>query len=228
MMLRLDRLDPNPRNANVLAAADFKKLVANIKRTGHYPAMIVRPTGDRYMLLDGHHRRLALQKLGRTEGECQVWDVSEKEADIALASLNRLRGNDDPRKRAELVDEILRAGVDAKSLALMLPESQSQIEDLQLLMRADADVVAAMERVMAPEPTEAPPVKLTFTLFQGQYDIVRRALDVLLTEHELVGAKNADAQALEYLAVEYLSGVDAEAAFAADAEHAKPIGSLAS
>lgn len=206
MIIPLDKITDNPKNPNRMIDGDYAKLVANIKRTGYYPPLIVRPIeAGHYMLIDGFHRRKALHALKKTDANCDVWNLSEKEADIALASLNTLRGSDDPRKRAELIDSLISTGFSADSLAHMISETPSEIEDYLKLMAVDADVIEAMERILEPDPPESA-MKITFALFPGQYETVRRALDHLLDAHDLRGAKNADAQALEYMAADYNAG----------------------
>jgi ParB/RepB/Spo0J family partition protein len=231
MIISLDKIIENPKNPNAMSDVDFKKLVSNIKRTGNCPPLIVRPMpdngGSTYMLIDGKHRREALLKLGKKEWECYVWHGSDKEADIALATLNTLRGSDDHFKRAELIDSLLKIdGMDAESLALVVSDTRTEIEDYQRLMAVDAETIAAMERVLAPEPEDTA-MKMTFALFPGQYENVRRALDHLLQQHELDGAKNADAQALEFMAIEYLSGASLEVQERKLGENLPPIGSHA-
>src|SRR5690348_8803444 len=106
MQIALNLLHADPRNPNVCSKESLEKLKRNIQRTGLCPSLIVRPHPDldgTYILIDGHHRKLVLEALEWIEAPCQVWDVSEPEAQIALATLNRLHGTDNPKKRAELI-----------------------------------------------------------------------------------------------------------------------------
>src|SRR5690606_28692192 len=111
----LNNLEAHPDNANIMPAALLDKLVAHINETGNYPPIIVRPiegdpqahplpgVGPRYQILDGHHRVLALQRLGRAEADCDIWNVDDKQAAMLLLTLNRLHGEDDPHKRGSLI-----------------------------------------------------------------------------------------------------------------------------
>jgi ParB/RepB/Spo0J family partition protein len=137
----LDRLRAHPRNSNVMDAASQRKLKAHLKRNGWYPPLIVRPSPDgedgAYQVLDGHHRRRALQELGREAADCVVWDVDHDEALVLLGTLNRLRGQDDPKRRAALIEETQgRLRRSASELAGLLPESSKQIERHLSLRRA--------------------------------------------------------------------------------------------
>src|SRR5688572_19461091 len=109
-MIPLDDLLPHPLNANTMPEDLKAKLRAHIKRTGRYPYLVVRPHPQetaKYQVLDGHHRVGVLRDLGHTEARCDVWDVTDREAKLLLATLNRLQGQDVPIRRAELIHELL-------------------------------------------------------------------------------------------------------------------------
>jgi ParB-like chromosome segregation protein Spo0J len=168
--LPLTSLTPHPANANVMPERALKKLVAHLDRTGRYPPLIVRPLPNnnpidatpRYQLLDGHHRAIALRRLGRDTARCLVWDVDDHEALLLLATLNRLQGRDDPRKRAELVHALAASGSleSLKQLARALPED---LPDLHRLFRLRETPPPA-----APTALDAMPVAVHFFLLPDQ------------------------------------------------------------
>jgi len=174
--LPLDHLHPHPRNANVMPEAYLDKLVAQLERTDRYPPLIVRPHPEhhrQYQLLDGHHRAKALRRLGRTHARCEVWDVDEAEALVLLASLNRLQGRDQPRKRAALLHAIAQQ-VDLPALAQRVPEDVPKLR-------------AMLARHAPPPPRPAPPPSpadlpeaVTFFLREAQ----RTKLDAALAAHD--------------------------------------------
>ena len=134
-------LHAHPSNSNVMPPKLFDKLAAHLKKSDRYPPVIVRPFSgvskyvenqpESYQILDGHHRVLALKKIGRTEVRCVVWDVDDAEAMLLLATLNRLQGRDDPRKRAALLEELhQRLGVELSQLARQLPEELADVRHL--------------------------------------------------------------------------------------------------
>ena len=105
----LDDLVAHPLNSNVMPPEYREKLVAHIRRTGRYPFLVVRahPTEPgKYQVLDGHHRVGVLRELGHTEARCDVWDVDDREAKLLLGTLNRLEGQDQPLRRAQLLHEL--------------------------------------------------------------------------------------------------------------------------
>jgi hypothetical protein len=50
-----------------------------------------------------------LQKLNWKDVECQIWTLSEEDTQLALVTLNQLRGSDNLRKRAELIQSLTQA-----------------------------------------------------------------------------------------------------------------------
>ena len=128
-------LHAHPANSNVMPAALLAKLVGHLERTGQYPPIIVRarpaaPAPDAeaggYEILDGHHRVEALRRLGADAARCVVWEVDDEGALVLLATLNRLQGRDDPRRRAALLAELGRT-LDGGAMAARLPEDAARI-----------------------------------------------------------------------------------------------------
>jgi len=182
--IKLSRLRPHPGNANCMADDLLDKLIAHIERTGHYPPLIVRPLPDpgaepvTYQLLDGHHRCLALQRLGHTTAQCLVWDVDDAQALVLLTTLNRLQGQDDPKRRAALVGQLTRhMGDNAARLAKLLPESAAQVRKYLALLNDP------------PKPAPPPamkdlPAAVTFFLTGAQRDKLNAALVTLDEKRE--------------------------------------------
>src|SRR3989441_13032539 len=142
-MIALDDLVTHPLNSNVMTPELRAKLTAHIRRTGRYPFLVVRPHPEqdgKYQVLDGHHRVAVLRDLGHTEARCDVWEVDDREAKLLLATLNRLQGQDQPLRRAELVHEIL-SEMNLAELAGLLPETDKMVEELHALLEFPAEEV---------------------------------------------------------------------------------------
>ena len=169
--LPIDRLDAHPANSNVMPKALLDKLAGEIQRTGFYPPVIVRPIGPRYQILDGHHRVVVLKQLGRTEVHAVIWQADDQQALLLLATLNRMRGEDDPRKRAALLSK-LRESMDIKELAQRLPENGERVRKMLAIH-------AAPPSPKAPAPLDQMPVYMSFLLLPDQ----RRAVEQKLREH---------------------------------------------
>jgi len=123
-----------------------------------------------YQVLDGHHRWRALEALGRAGAWCSVWAVDEAEALVLLATLNRLEGADDPRKRGALLRSLReRLAASAGELARWLPESRGDVEKL----------LAAAEPPPPPRPApalDAMPVSVHFFLRPAERTRLEAAL----------------------------------------------------
>ena len=68
-------------------------------------------------------------------------DLNDAEADVLVATLNRLEGQDDPDKRAVLLGELRESlGLSSEQLAQMLPETHEQLEKLLALNDPPAEL----------------------------------------------------------------------------------------
>jgi ParB-like chromosome segregation protein Spo0J len=141
----LAQLVSHPLNPNVMPDALKGKLKANIRASGRYPPLIVRPLDDgTFQIMDGHQRADVLRELGESTAVCYAWPASDEEALLLLATLNRLEGQDIPGRRAALIAE-LQAHETLAELARLLPEDEAQLEaTLELL---DFDVEGLLARL---------------------------------------------------------------------------------
>jgi ParB family chromosome partitioning protein len=146
----LERLLPHPDNPNRMSKANFSKLIRNIQRTSQYEPLVVRPHPQRpgyFQIINGHHRHQALLKLGYKTADAVAWDVDDAEAEILLATLNRLAGSDMLDKKLALLKK-LTSRMQTAELAKLLPQNASQLERLTNLKlptaqaRPDATVFA--------------------------------------------------------------------------------------
>ena len=71
----------------------LKMLIAQNGYDGNKP-LTVRPCGDRYEIIEGHHRWLAASELGFTELPCSVKDLDDIDANKQLLTSNEQTGND--------------------------------------------------------------------------------------------------------------------------------------
>ncbi|MCA9789821.1 MAG: ParB N-terminal domain-containing protein [Cyanobacteria bacterium HKST-UBA03] len=207
----LKLIDSDPRNANVCSEETLAKLSHNIERTRLCPPLIVRPNPNqegRFVLIDGHHRHKVLTRLGWQSVECQVWDVDDQEAQIALATLNRLHGEDNPRKRAELIDGLTQC-ISVEELSLCIPESPPEIADLLALLKLDVEAAEQQFKEMLEQEAMDLPVAFTAMVAAADYPTVERALAMLdvvdrgqalveLCSHYLAHTPHQNEEALEH------------------------------
>jgi ParB/RepB/Spo0J family partition protein len=176
--LPVDRIEGDPRNPNRCSPEVMAKLKNNIRKTGYYPPLIVRPHPDKaeyYRVIDGHHRLQVLRTLGYEAVECQVLVLSEVQAQLLLATLNRLRGEDNLRLRAELLDD-LEKQIAIEDLVQFVPENEAQIQDLlKLLTLEEAAMEARFKEVLEKEAAEQP-VILNFVVAAADAAIINEAI----------------------------------------------------
>ncbi len=177
--IKLTRLHPDPKNPNICSPEILEKLKRHINRNKFYPALIVRPhpkNKSNYILIDGHHRKIVLESLGYKQANCQVINADEKEAQLLLATLNRLHGTDNLKKRAELVESLSEL-LPLDELAELLPESRTEIDDLIALLHQDLEEMEARLRSEIEQEARELPVALSFLIDPQDEKLVNQALD---------------------------------------------------
>jgi len=178
-MVPLDDLIPHPLNANVMPDDLREKLRVHIQRSGRYPFVVVRPhptEPGKYEILDGHHRAEILRDLGHREARCDVWDVGDREAKLLLATLNRLEGQDQPMRRAELIHALL-GEMSLDDLAGLLPETDRQLEELHSLLEFPADEIAALLEQEAEQEEKVLPRVMSFVVTPEQEELIEQAVE---------------------------------------------------
>jgi ParB-like chromosome segregation protein Spo0J len=179
-MIPIDDLVAHPLNSNVMPEDLKEKLKVHIGRTGRYPYLVVRPHPDeraKFQVLDGHHRVAILRELGHAEVRCDVWDVDDREAKLLLATLNRLQGQDQPMRRAQLIHE-LRGEMSLDDLAGLLPENDKQLEELHALLEFPAEEIAALLEAEAEEAEKVLPRVISFVVTPEQETVIEEAVEL--------------------------------------------------
>jgi hypothetical protein len=103
--------------------------------------------GPGYQILDGENRWTILKELGHTEVKVDNWGpISDQQAEILLATLNPLRGRDDPRKRATLLDALRRRfDDDPHKVARYVPETAAEVERVAAVRAEPARVIESSD-----------------------------------------------------------------------------------
>lgn len=180
----LEKLVAHPDNPNRMSKQSFGKLVANIKRTGMYEPLIVRADpagGNRYQIINGHHRCKALAKLGIKKADVVVWDVDDEQTDILLSTLNRLGGTDVLAKKLALLSR-LNKQLETNALVKLLPYTRRQIEGMANFNREFKPSVEAKALYQA----------MVFFVTEGQEKTIKMALSLTDTDGPSIAAKRAD------------------------------------
>ena len=200
--IAIDKLVAHPDNPNRMSKANFAKLIRNIERTGRYEPLVVRPSSQKpefFQIINGHHRWQALRELGYETADAIVWDIDDQDADILLATLNRLGGSDVLEKKLTLLKR-LNQRIQTRELAKLLPQTAKQIERLTSILDA---------RFSIHDEHRAPRSKyraLVFFVNDKQQQVVENALSTALSEVEEQGTKAMkNAAALTYIAQQFLN-----------------------
>ena len=213
----IERLVCHPGSPNRMSKSKFNKLVRNIERTGLYEPLIVRPSPSRtkhrdeagiscdteaYEIINGHQRWQALQKLGFQRVDVIVWDVDDEQADIFLATLNRLGGTDVLERKLALLKR-LSAKSEAASLAKLLGQSARQIERLTSLTCSKRGRACPFDRLRAGSEqsrrdardteSDADLQCVTFFLSDGQKKLIEKAMSLAGGGEKTKAARNAAA-----------------------------------
>lgn len=128
--ISIEKLVAHPDSPNRMSNGNFAKLARNIKRTGRYEPLVVRPCPGRqgfFQIINGHHRYRALRELGYETAEIMIWDIDDHETDMLLASINRLGGSDVLEKKLPLLSRLNRQ-MNTAEMAKLLPLRRTQIE----------------------------------------------------------------------------------------------------
>jgi ParB/RepB/Spo0J family partition protein len=194
--IAISKLVAHPANPNVMSEVKFNKLVRNIERTGLYEPIVVRPhpkKKDHFQIINGHHRVKALEKLGRKEADCVVWDVDDEQAEVLLATLNRLTGSDEPARKIELLKR-LKERFGLPGLSKLLPQTRRQIEQLTNL-KLSAVPVRPAGGVFA--------IPLVFFVTKAQQEIIESAIKKVILQQSQTKAQQR-AAAIASIAERYL------------------------
>jgi ParB-like chromosome segregation protein Spo0J len=195
--ISLEKLVDHPDNPNRMSKANFAKLARNIERTGRYEPLVVRPCPGKpglFQIINGHHRRLALKKLGYKTAQAVVWDVDDRLTDVLLATLNRLAGSDILEKKLALLTRLSRR-MQISELAKLLPQTATQLRRL-----------TSLKIPAAPASPDSKPfaAALVFFVSDTQLKIIEKAMSVIIESCNPKNRAAARAAALAHLARNFL------------------------
>jgi len=196
--IALEKLIAHPDNPNRQSRANFAKLVRNIERAGRYEPLIVRRHPQRpdcFEIINGEHRCRALAKLGYKQTDCVVWDVDDEQAEVLLATLNRLCGSDELSKKLILLKR-LNKRTEPTELAKILPQTAKQIERLVNLKRPSTPAVRAAKSFANP---------MVFFVTDEQQETIETALSLAKESRSEKTKASRRAAALAQIAGHFLN-----------------------
>ena len=151
--LRVDRIDPNPRNPREnFYEEQIRELAESIDAKGLLQPVLVRPQGEQYELIHGERRLRAVESLGRDRIKAEVRDLDDGEALEVAITENLQREDVNPLAEArgyrELINEFDLTQAEA---ADRLGVSQSKIANqLRLLDLPDTLQHYILHKIITP------------------------------------------------------------------------------
>lgn len=136
-VVKTSELHPNRWNPNEMDEEMFSKEISSIRKFGFVDPVTVRWADDGYEIVDGENRWKAAQKLGMAE--IPVWDLGVVPDHLAMQLtlvLNEVRGQAEPRKLADLLQDLL-SRESKESLIATLPYSKESFDQIANIGRMD-------------------------------------------------------------------------------------------
>ena len=197
-----DLILPNTYNPNIVPEDILAKLRAEIAQKGLTQPIIVRSSGNSYIIVDGEHRWQACKELGFKEIPCIVQEYGDTEAKIKTLQLNYLRGSAVPIRLANLIHD-LNQEIRLEDLAKRLPYDEPQMMDTLELLKLPDDYGNELEKQALKEEAELPSV-ISFVVYKNLLETIEDAIK-MTTKYLPEGAKNLKALALEKICAEYIT-----------------------
>ena len=192
----LEKLIAHPDNPNRMSRANFAKLMRHLKQTGCYEPLVVRPHPQKrgcFQIINGHHRCEALRKLGHRTAQAVVWNVTDEQTDVLLATLNRLRGRDILDRKLAILRRLSSKRC-CRDLAKLLPATKGQLE------RLTGRVPLARKRQ---QKAKAFAVPVVFFVSEAQQQRIEEALSQAAIPAEVTTRAARRAAALTDIAQQY-------------------------
>jgi hypothetical protein len=176
--ISITSLRAHPKRDNQCPLEVQAKIQRHMARHKQYEPLIVYadPVAPNvYTIINGHVRWEIAQALGWAKMDCLLWEVSPAEAELALATLNTLRGTPDPQKRMDLLAS-LKDQFPVEDLQLLLPESMADFEDLLALQALDQEKQEQAFQEALQAEVKTLPVTLTFVVMPEEKVLIEEAL----------------------------------------------------
>lgn len=141
MYIPTELIDPDPEQPRkTFDAGGINELAASLKASGQAVAILVRPAGDRYVIVHGERRWRAARQLGWPEIRAEVREVAA--ADVPWLSLveNLQRSELSPVEEAEALQRLATAGHTQTTIAGKLGKTQSYVAQKLRLLKLPEDV----------------------------------------------------------------------------------------
>ena len=180
-LVKLSEIRANKYNPNVVPDAIMEQLVKRIKEEGFLQPVLLRnipPEGEvKYEVIDGEHRYLAAEKTGDYEEiPAIVLDKNLPEAMLSTINMNKLRGEFDTLKLAEVIHQ-LHETYSIEELEEKLGYSAEEQTGMENLLQYDFNQLGD-EGVTLDDENEGEEQEFKLILTAKQMKIVNDALEM--------------------------------------------------
>lgn len=171
--LPIEEIQPASWSANEMTTEMKEHLRSSIERFDLVVPLVVRHTKDGLYETVGGAQRLAVMKvMGATTVPCVFVHIEDTEARLLSQALNRIAGEDDLGRRADIIRDLLEAMPEQDILAI-LPDSAENLRALASIGETTiADQLWSRQRAQSARLHH-----LRFELTQDQMAIVEEAME---------------------------------------------------
>jgi len=138
-----------PEKWNRKSPGNLASLVTSIKAVGQIVALVVRkhPTAkDKYILIDGRRRYMALQELGVKQAHITLAEGDDTQSYVRSGVANIVREAHNPMEMARMYEEVRENGISNRDIAQIYGKSQGHVSQHLALLHLDTTVQKAIEK----------------------------------------------------------------------------------
>lgn len=178
-LVKASEIKLNDYNPNVVSSEFLDQLEKRIREEGFLQSVLLRhikpQDGKKYEMIDGEHRyEVAVNRLGYKELSAIIIDKNLPDAMIATINMNKLRGEFDTLKLAEIIHELHKTYT-LEELEAKMGYTEEELTGLEDLRDFDFDQDDEDTIELDDQPTED--YRFEIFLTAEQYKTVEEALD---------------------------------------------------
>ena len=198
-LVKASEIRLNDYNPNVVSPGLLDELEKRIREEGFLQPVLLRriepQDGKKYEMIDGEHRyEVAVNRIGYKELPAVIVDKDLPNAMIATINMNKLRGEFDTLKLAEVIHELHKT-YSLEELETKVGYTEEELTGLEDLLEFDFDQYDEEEIKLDEQTPENYQFEVLLT--EKQYRIVEKALETAGEEDNAVGVTKI---CLDYLA----------------------------
>ena len=163
-------------NSNTMSQVEFDKMKDDIHTHGFTDPIKVRKNGVGYIVVDGHHRKKALEELGETKLPCIILADDSKQSKLHSIHYNTTRGTQNRRVMAQIIKQLQDEGMSLSDIKANLVFDEPELMDALDLLNLPENLEDYLKK-MAEEEEKIMPKIYTFVVPAEHSKFVDNALD---------------------------------------------------